>query len=45
VHAHAALTSWLAQAGFAVTPSAYGMETAFEATSGSGAASIRGALR
>ncbi len=40
VHAHEALTSWLADAGFAVTPSAYGMETAFEATRGRGGPTI-----
>ncbi len=33
-HAHAALTRYLSDAGFEVTPSAYGMETAFEATRG-----------
>ncbi|MDE2967422.1 MAG: hypothetical protein OXS30_08075 [Chloroflexota bacterium] len=40
VHAHQALTEWLAEAGFAVTPSAYGMETAFEATRGEGGPTI-----
>ena len=40
VHAHAALTSWLTDAGFDVTPSAYGMDTAFEATRGSGGPTI-----
>ena len=40
VHAHAALTSFLSDAGFDVTPSAYGMETAFEATKGSGGPTI-----
>ena len=40
VHAHAALTSFLSDAGFDVTRSAYGMETAFEATKGSGGPTI-----
>ena len=40
VHAHAALTSWLTDAGFEVTPSAYGMDTAFEATRGVGGPTI-----
>ena len=40
VHAHAALTQWLTQAGFDVTPSAYGMDTAFEARRGSGGPTI-----
>ena len=31
VHAHAAMTSWLAEHGWSVTPEAYGLETAFEA--------------
>ena len=31
VHAHAALTGWLGEHGWKVTPSAYGLETAFEA--------------
>ena len=39
-HAHAALTSFLSDAGFDVTRSAYGMETAFEATRGSGGPTI-----
>ena len=30
-HAHAAMTTWLAEHGWEVTPSAYGLETAFEA--------------
>ncbi len=34
-HAHAALTSWLSDAGWDVRASAYGMETAFEARGGS----------
>ena len=40
VHAHAALTSFLSDAGFDVTRSAYGMATAFEATKGSGGPTI-----
>ena len=40
VHAHAALTSFLTDVGFNVTPSAYGMDTAFEATRGSGGPTI-----
>ena len=40
VHAHAALTAWLSDAGFDVSPSAYGMDTAFEATRGSGGPTI-----
>ena len=40
VHAHAALTQFLTDSGFEVTPSAYGMETAFEATRGSGGPTI-----
>ena len=40
VHAHGALTSFLTDAGFDVTRSAYGMETAFEATRGSGGPTI-----
>ena len=31
VHAHAAMTAWLAEHGWAVTPQAYGLKTAFEA--------------
>ena len=40
MHAHAALTRFLDASGFAVTPSAYGMDTAFEATRGSGGPTI-----
>ena len=40
VHAHGALTSFLTDSGFDVTRSAYGMETAFEATRGSGGPTI-----
>ncbi len=39
-HAHAALTSWLTDSGFEVTASAYGMDTAFEATRGAGGPTI-----
>lgn len=35
-HAHAALTRFLSDGGFDVTPAAYGMETAFEAQRGAG---------
>ena len=31
VHAHAAMTSWLSEHGWDVTPEAYGLDTAFEA--------------
>jgi len=39
-HAHQALTTWLADSGFDVTRSAYGMDTAFAATRGSGGPTI-----
>ena len=39
-HAHAALTDFLEQRGFAVERGAYGMETAFKAVAGSGGPAI-----
>lgn len=39
-HAHAVLTGYLEQQGFAVQRSAYGMETAFEARAGSGGPTV-----
>ena len=39
-HAHAVLTDWLAQNGFAVERGAYGMPTAFKAVAGQGGPTI-----